>query len=85
MIQGDEILGSIELDSGKVFWLIARREPMSPEERDSIDPIPGKTKVYLSGKERRPKMFTAVTVIKTHPYPALIEIALGYENFSFPD
>jgi hypothetical protein len=85
MAQGDEVIGSIELENGRVFWLIARREPMSTEEKKFVDPIPEKTKVHINGKER-PKTFVAATVIEPdYAYPALIEIALGYENFSCSD
>ena len=85
MVQGDEAIGSIELDSGRISWLIARREPMIPEERDFIDPIGGKVQVNVSGPPH-PGIFAAATVIEDgHPYPAIIEIALGRESLSHSD
>jgi hypothetical protein len=85
MTQGDETIGSIELDSGRIFWLIARRESMIATERALIDPIPENVQINVS-QTQQAGIFAAATVIEDgHLYPAIIEIALGRGNLSYSD
>jgi hypothetical protein len=80
-LQGDEIIGSLPLPSGRAAWIRTRREKMSKAEMERSETFANDMKINYDSDPG--EVFAALIMVdKDSSHPVITNLALGWEHIT---